>query len=117
MADMTKAQLATEVLRYLSVVAASQTPAAADQSLAEAEIDRAYLRLSKISLAPFDIGSIPGEAQQQLRDYVAFYLCPAFGLSLERRVDFERAQRRAEFDLNRQYSGRRGEDPVRATYY
>lgn len=81
MADIDKDALVQDVLEQLLVVAAGEVASDADKTIVEKEIDRAWLRLSNNGVAPFDVDAIPDEAQTQMRDYVAFYCGPKFGVS------------------------------------
>jgi hypothetical protein len=84
MADIDKETLATRVLRHLLVVAANEDPDADDLETVADEIDAAIARLSNNGVAPFDVESIPVEAQQQMRDYVAYYCAAGFGVAADR---------------------------------
>jgi hypothetical protein len=100
MAEITKEELATRVLRYLVVIAANEDPDDDDLALVEDEIDNAIGRLTKYGKAPFDVEAIPDEAKQQMRDYVAFYVCGDFGVPADRKAELQAGAKRAEFDLN-----------------
>lgn len=117
MADIAKAALRNRVLEHLSVIAAGQTPATADQTLVDEAIDAAWSRLSAIgnNLVPFPTSAIPDWAQKQLRDIVAYDVAPAYG-----RQDLPmlaESARRAEFDLGRQLSGRQQPRTARREYF
>lgn len=101
--DITKAQLAQEVLEHLIVVAVGQVPAAAITAKAVAGVERAWQRLSKNGVAPFDVDSIPDEAKDQMRDYVAGALCTSFGVAADRVVMLKTAAMQAEQMLAQQF--------------
>ena len=104
MATIAKAALRNRVLEHLGVVAAGATPATADQTLVEEEIDASWQRLRKFGLVPFATSAVPEWAQQQLCDYVAYYCAPKYGVSGQRLLEMRARAKEAEFDLARQVS-------------
>lgn len=117
MASMTKAQLATAVIEHMGVVAAGQTPAAADQALVEAVVDRVFARLQALNLIAFAVSAIPEWAQQQMIDLVAKDAAPPFGPSSEQMILYGTNARRAELDLQRQLAGSQQATTVEREYY
>ncbi len=105
MADIAKAALRSRVLEHLGIIAAGATPASADQTLVDEEIDASHSRLRKFGLVTFPTSAIPDWAQQQLCDYVAYYVAPKYGISGQRLIELSARATKAEFDLARQVSG------------
>jgi hypothetical protein len=117
MADIDKAALRNRVLEHLSIIAAGQTPATADQTLVEEAIDAAWSRLGKLGLIPFLEDEIPAWAQMQMCDVVAYDVAPKYGISGSRLGELSARATRAEFDLNRQVSGRKHKRTPRRMYF
>jgi hypothetical protein len=102
--DITKEQLAQEVLEHLLVVAVGQEPTEAVTNKAIAGVERAWSRLSENGVAPFDVDSIPDNAKDQMRDYVAGFLCTgAFGIPADRISILKAVAREAETLLAQQF--------------
>lgn len=107
MATITKAQLATRVLQRLTILAAGESPSAADSALVEARIDTAYARLRKLALLDFTSSilstAIPDWAQDSLEQFVAAEVAPHFGKALNKEAEQMAARR----ELQNQMAGRR----------
>jgi hypothetical protein len=117
MASIAKDALAVRVLEHLNVLAAGATPADADQTLVEEYIDAAWSRLRALGYAPFLLDEIPEWAQLQMCAIVAHDVAPKFGVTGQREIELRSAADRAEFDLNRQVSGKKHKRRVRQEYF
>lgn len=117
MADINKAALRNRVLQHLGVIAASETPATADQTLVEEMIDAAWERLRKLGLVPFATSANPSWAQVQLRDIVAYDVGPSYGMTGQRLLELRMAAERAEIELRRQLAGFKHNVSIEAKYY
>lgn len=121
MATMTKADIATRVLRRIGVLALGQTASSEDSTLVEERVDSAHDELRKAGLAPFALATVPTWAQPGLIDYVAADVAPEFGVPLARvfgsPVSAQQAQMMAERRLSKQIAGYKHPIPVRTDYF
>jgi hypothetical protein len=101
--DIDTEALAQEVLEHLGVVAVGQTPAEAVTAKAVKGVERAWDRLSENGVAPFSIDAIPGNAQDQMRDYCAGFLAQSFKVAADRVQQLKIAGEIAETLLAEQF--------------
>lgn len=116
MATLTKAQLATLVLKHLNVLAAGESANAADAEDVATAIDAVHAELRKEGLVPFALTAVPEWAQLPLRDFVALEVGPQFGRMQMSSQQRDQEQRKIRARLARQLSGFK-QMPVRADYY
>lgn len=81
MATLSRAQMVTRVLEAAGIVAAGQTPQTADSTLVGEIVDSCYERLRRLDIAPYAIATIPEWAQVPFRDYAAYDVAGAFGIT------------------------------------
>lgn len=79
MATRTLAQMATEALAYLGLIAQGQSASAEDQLKAENATTAAYRQLRRRGLAPYASSAFPEEHWDTVTRYVAAELGPKFG--------------------------------------
>lgn len=101
MTTYTGAQLATRVLKDLGLVAAEETPTAADQAWAEETCDAEIGLLAAKGIPVWNGGDddIPGEYLTLLSRRIGLALAPSFGLSDVATATL--AMQSAEVDLRR----------------
>ena len=116
MSTLTKAQLATWVLKHLAVLAAGESADAADSADVETAIDAVHSELRKEGLVPFATSAIPEWAQIPLRDFVALEVGPAFGRLQMSSQQRDAEERKLRARLARQVAGFK-QMPVRADYF
>lgn len=118
MSVRTKAELATAVVRHLTVIDATETIDSDDETLIiDAYEDKfAELRSHGPSLTYWKRDSIPGEVFLILRDLIALEVMPAFGQPMNA-ADKEAAEQIIFKRLRRHVSTKSSGLPVRATYF
>jgi hypothetical protein len=112
---MTKAELATAVLKRLTVIGSGETADADDQALVEEAIDSIYPQLSKLGLAPFSVDSIDDWAERPMIQIVAAAVGPEFGYRDQAyNANEDRAGRN---ELKRQTAAHSRNIPTKAQYF
>lgn len=76
----TKADIRTAVLRHLGVIAANETPNAADAETVEDVIDRQYASMQASGIAYWGSNDYPDHVAQNVIQIVANLVGPQFGV-------------------------------------
>lgn len=111
---MTKAELATAVLKRLSVIGAGEEAEADDQAVVEEAIDSIYPQLRKLGLAPYAVSSIDEWAQRPLIKIVAADIGPEFGHRDPMKNELE--HKKGMRELRRQMIANRRNIPTKADF-
>ena len=118
MSVRTKAELATAVVRHLTVIDATESPDSDD----EAHVIEAYenkfqeIRAHGVNLTYWKRDTIPAEVFLILRDLIALEVMPAFGQQMSA-ADKETAEQIILKRLRRHVSTQSSGLPVRAVFY
>ena len=112
---MTKAELATAVLRRLAVIGGNEAADASDLDVVTDAIDSIYPQLRKLGLAPFSVDSIDSWAERPMVKIVAAEIGPEFGHTDPMKNEFEAKKGRQE--LAEQMTAQRRRMPTKARFF
>lgn len=114
---MTAAELRTEVLVRLGIVAQGQAASAEDADIVDKAITSIFDQLKATHLASFSTSAIPEWAQLPLEKYITGQVAPKFGVSGQRLMEIMSVAKEGWRDFERQLSGREQNMVTEARYY
>ncbi len=117
MADMTKADLRSQVLYHLGVLAAGESATADDADVVDKAIDSVHEMLMARMRVDFLTSAIPEYAQIPLRDMVAFRVGRVFGKNGNRMQELRIDSQLALNELTGQLRYPKGQAVTEAEYF
>lgn len=110
---MTLSELAALALKDLGVIAANESPSAADSIFVQDKLTRAHARLTELDLVSWTLNAVPDYAVDAFIAYAIPSFANAFGIEVDSYTSEQVALRR----LRELVADRRMSEPGKAVYF